>query len=760
MPGLTGLRVRVIAVTTALMLVLAVGAASASATVWHVNSTTDPGSGCTTSNCTLRAAIASAASGDTIDVPPGHYVLTAGVISIPTDITIVGAGAGQVTIDGNATSQVFSVPGGGTLSLDGVTVTGGSQPGGFGGDIYDAGTLILNQSTVSSGTAQAGGDIYTEHGQSPPAALTVMDSTITGGTAVNTATGGGIYLGAGATGTVVNSTVSGNAAGTSAAGGQGGGVFNAGTMSVTGTTIAANTAGGGGSGGGIFDSGNLAIVNSTITGNSTTNSGAGGGIYGMDDATTISLTNTTIDANGSSNGANLFIFTTPVPPPPPRGGGGFPSLPSVGHLQPLSANPGLENTIVANPTGGGANCAAAGQMPRSNGHNLEDDAAPVGSCGFSSATHDLVGVSPQLGPLADNGGPTQTMALLSGSPAVDAGATISGISTDQRGGPRPEPPGGAFDIGAYEQGALVDLGIGVVGSPNPVRVGKQLTYTLTVRNVGPTSDPGSGISVTDSLPADVTLQSVNPSQGTCTQTAGSVNCQLGVLHRPDTATITVTVIPKAVGTTHTTGVVSGGGQDPNTANNHASASVQVDNRPAVHVDPAQNVLFTTAMLSGKVNPNNAATTYFFEYGTTTHYGSHTTIAGIGHGISAVAVSGALNGLNPGTVYHFRLVAQNAVGQAFSHDRTFRTPDLASIHVSPPHIHPGEHLHVYGNAGTCPVGSTLTLLSKAFPDTNTYQGLGAIYTTVHTHGAFSTFVTVPSSVPGGTYAVSGLCGRFP
>jgi phosphodiesterase/alkaline phosphatase D-like protein len=183
-------------------------------------------------------------------------------------------------------------------------------------------------------------------------------------------------------------------------------------------------------------------------------------------------------------------------------------------------------------------------------------------------------------------------------------------------------------------------------------------------------------------------------------------------------------------------------------------------KPVAVTDPADGLSQTGAGLHGRVNPRGQAATYYFQFGRTAAYGSRTPSSGAGSGTSLKAVQAALNGLSPATVYHYRVVAQNSSGLALGHDRTFRTADLASIHVSPARIRPGERLHVYGNAGTCPVGSTLTLLSKAFPDTNTYRGLGAVYTTVEAQGLFSTFVMVPSSLPGGSYPVSGRCGRFP
>jgi hypothetical protein len=100
----------------------------------------------------------------------------------------------------------------------------------------------------------------------------------------------------------------------------------------------------------------------------------------------------------------------------------------------------LRNTIVANSTGA-ANCA--GVRVTSMGHNLDSG----GSCQLN-ATGDMSNTDPQLGSLAGNGGPTQTHALLAGSPAIDGGDTPSCPSTDQRGVVRPQYS--ACDIGAFE----------------------------------------------------------------------------------------------------------------------------------------------------------------------------------------------------------------------------------------------------------------------------------------------------------------------
>jgi hypothetical protein len=203
----------------------------------------------------------------------------------------------------------------------------------------------------------------------------------------------------------------------------GGGIYNAAgaTLTINKSTLSANLAKVTkcplghcfSDGGGIYNGGKAIITNSTFSGNSAE---LGGGI--ATGGTTI-ISNSTIGTNSSG----IYNFS-----------GGATTL---------------QNSILASNTGG--NCS--GSMV-SNGYNLSDDA----SCNFAN-TGDLNNTDPMLGPLQFNGGPTQTMALPSGSPAVDAG-NPSGctdnlghlLKTDQRGKPRPntEDTGGC-DMGAYER---------------------------------------------------------------------------------------------------------------------------------------------------------------------------------------------------------------------------------------------------------------------------------------------------------------------
>ena len=96
------------------------------------------------------------------------------------------------------------------------------------------------------------------------------------------------------------------------------------------------------------------------------------------------------------------------------------------------------------------------------------------------------------------------------------------------------------------------------------------------------------------------------------------------------------------------------------------------NLPTVNTTAATTVTSTGATLNGTVNPNNSATTYAFEYGTTTSYGSTTTVQNLSAGTSAVTVSSALTGLNPGTTYHYRITATNTAGTVQGTDQSFVT----------------------------------------------------------------------------------------
>jgi hypothetical protein len=234
--------------------------------------------------------------------------------------------------------------------------------------------------------------------------------------------GGGIYNNGILT--VNKCTVSGNIARGTPSGGLGGGIHNGGTLKVNNSTVTGNQVSGvfgAGFGGGIGNSGTVIVTNSTISGN--TSSGWGGGIGNL--GGNVSINNTTVAGNKETY--------------------------SYGGIANYSGTITLQNSVTANNSGGDCYTRVA---ITSNGYNLSSD----GTCAFSGPG-DRNNVDPMLGPLQNNGGPTQTMALPLGSPAVDAGnptGCTNGLGhllkTDQRGKPRPDTEDtGACDMGAYER---------------------------------------------------------------------------------------------------------------------------------------------------------------------------------------------------------------------------------------------------------------------------------------------------------------------
>ena len=211
----------------------------------------------------------------------------------------------------------------------------------------------------------------------------------------------------------------------SATGGAGGGISNSGTLSVTNSTISGSTATGSGgtngTGGGIYNAGTLTLTGSTVSGNLATATGGGvaygGGIYSNEAGLTIS--NSTISGNSvTAGGLGL--------------GGG---ISTQGGALTLTGS-----TISGNTADGEGGGFISGSTTASLGNNiLSGNLAPTGTDFFGSAYSDnggnLIGGTVVLAPLANYGGPTQTLLPLPGSTAVCGGtvANATGLSTDQRG---------------------------------------------------------------------------------------------------------------------------------------------------------------------------------------------------------------------------------------------------------------------------------------------------------------------------------------
>lgn len=359
---------------------------------------------------------------DTINLASGGtYTLTAvnntaygpsGLPVITSSVTVNGNGATieRSTAIGTPNFRILYVgytPTSGDLTLDLVTIRGG-QTFYYGGAIMNHGTLTVTESIITGNYSyDGGGGIYTS------VTAAISNSVISDN--ISTYYGSGIFNEWG-TLMLTDSTVSGNSSGAY----RTGGIVNVvGHVTLINTTVSGNTAGAEGAGG-IFSwlsGATLTLINSTVSGN--TGSYYAGGIRNSSGAT-LTVVNSTVSGNQDIN----------------NGPGGITSD---------TINPSLKNTIVANNSP--SDC---GGVMTTMGHNIAGDA----SCGLAG-TGDLNSTDPMLGPLADNGGPTHTHALLPGSPAIDAVPIAdctdsygNTITMDQRGVSRPH--GTACDIGSYE----------------------------------------------------------------------------------------------------------------------------------------------------------------------------------------------------------------------------------------------------------------------------------------------------------------------
>ncbi|MBW2494207.1 MAG: CSLREA domain-containing protein [Deltaproteobacteria bacterium] len=374
--------------------------------------TADTNGTCAPGNCSLREAIEAANANpgvDGVSVPAGFYLLTLGHLVISDPAIIAGAGQTNTIVDGNATDRVFNIEAtAGVVEISGITIQNGNADA-QGGGIRNYAGLDLIDSTVSGNTASAsGGGIYTF---SDAGDLTLTNATVSGNTTAGS--GGGIWhLSWSGDLRLNNSTVSGNTARTGA--GIVGGAYRAGIV-ITNSTVSDNhnveNGYPSGSGAGLDTWSILTITNSTVSGNT---SASIAGINHWGDRWEISsITNSTVSGNTAVDGFAGAIW-------------GY-------YLW-------VDNTIVAD-NGISEPCS---NYVRSTGYNLTDD----DPCFFTAPT-DIVVADAMLGPLQDNGGPTETHALLPGSPAIDAGSMdCPPPTTDQRGEIRPQ--GAACDIGAVE----------------------------------------------------------------------------------------------------------------------------------------------------------------------------------------------------------------------------------------------------------------------------------------------------------------------
>jgi hypothetical protein len=161
--------------------------------------------------------------------------------------------------------------------------------------------------------------------------------------------------------------------------------------------------------------------------------------------------------------------------------------------------------------------------------------------------------------------------------------------------------------------------------------------------------------------------------------------------------------------------------------------------PTVTTSYAAHATYSSVTVYGYVNAHGIATGYAFQYGTTTGYGGQTALAPAGQKKSSVKVGQTIDGLQPGTVYHYRIVAVNGAGLAYGGDRTFKTvpvPLSLQITSTPNSVTFGQPFLVEGNlSGTGAAGHEVILEANPYPFTAGFHTIGNPELT-NAAGAFS------------------------
>ena len=474
------------ATAVGIALAFAAGAPGASGATFEVTTRGDPLPGaCTPQNCSLREAVlranGSIGVADRIllpkrkayrlTIPDGAPGAATGDLDVEDGrLRIVHPGRGRATIRQEASARVLDALAGAPLTVQGVRVTGGSNPddGGNGGGIRaTAAKLALVRSVVSGNEAPGcGGGIHTQDG----AALVLRRARVSANSSDSSA--GGIShscFGNAGKLTMVDSVIAGNRSDADGDGiGRGGGMYfqtfnDSPFSSIADSAIARNSTGPGGNvfgaseGGGIYaDLGRLRITGTTINGNRT---GDGGGGLSIDGTEPLVIVNSTIANNrakrvggGISLESRVLELNAVTVARNLGNSDGVLSEAGGGVFNGENAEFRVENSLIAlnrlTDIGGGGtlrnDCSSVDPFT-SLGHNLlstdflcEDE---------FDAQGDRVRRNARIGKLARNGGPTETIALKRGSPAIDGAKRRSAPKRDQRGRKRDRRP----DIGAFER---------------------------------------------------------------------------------------------------------------------------------------------------------------------------------------------------------------------------------------------------------------------------------------------------------------------
>ena len=640
------LRRSLVAPVLAALMLLASAAAAQAATI-TVNTTSDaaPTAGECSGNagdCSLRQAIDAAQPGDTVALGTNTYSLTLGDdIEIAKSMTLEGSGVSSTTIDGSQnrgnnqygeTARILRTDSGATVTIEDLTLTGGDDE-----------TDEVQCNVCDTSSLNGGGALWNDGATVEIADVAFANNP--GGPV------GGVLSTSGGT---VNLT---NVSFTNDQAAIGGALYtHYGTVTGNGVTFEDDGTSCCGFGAVYLLGGTVTLTNSTVVGSGGASS-IGGGIH--NGGGTLTLTNDTLSGNVRGQ---LMTDT--------------------------SAVTNVENTIIGSGfSEGDGDCIAPGRpddvtdensgpaITNDLGHNIDQD----GSCKLDE-TGDSSNVDPDLAPIADNGGPTRTQALLAGSPALGDPSTSDCPSQDQRGFPRPD---GSCDIGAFE----------------------------AVLNAAPTATTGGAQNITDST-ADVSATinllgeaggyhflygtTDNPADFTASSEVGA-----GVPDGDTPETQTLSNLTPA--TTYYYEVVA----------DNASASTPgaveqfttAPGPPIISNVSVASVADTSATITFSIDPEGSDTDYIVAYGPDENYGYFSQPTDLGSPQGPQNLSVTLTGLTPNSTYHFAVYAGNGVQHGVtSGDMTFTTyQQVTGVVGSPVTV-----TDTGTSDGTCPTADSVTV----------------------------------------------------
>jgi CSLREA domain-containing protein len=638
-------------VTLTVTFLIAVGAGQAAAATLTVT-TFDDNSGSGDGLCSLREAIAAVDSpgtpgGDcqpaafganTIVIRAGttvltpHFDTTSPVMSdlvispTVTSLTIVGAGASKTTIAGGPDlfTRLLRISSGASVTIKDLTVTGGrAQIGAAGAN-----------GTGGDGDAGINGGAILNEGS-----LTLSDAAVTNSHA---GAGGAGGYGAGAFGAGVGAT--GGPGGVGGSGGSGGAIYNTGTLTLQGATIAGNSAGAGGAGGQGGDG--------TVTGGPGGDGGPGGEGGGVANVGgTLIVVDSTFNSNDAGDGGGAgFGGSGPTPGDGATAGNGAAGGSGSGGGGIVSTGGTLSitnSTFASNDAGrggdggvgggvSGGDTAGAGGNGGTGGNGGGIQVLGVGSSSLQSVT--IAGNNAGAGGAGGHGGSgSPTGADGTAGPSGAGGGIVSqGTTTTVQNSVLASNTSGNCSASVFDAGHNLSFGSG--GCP--------ATFGSSDPNLGPLDDNGGPAQTISLGPGSAAIDAVPATSAGCPATD-----ERGVVR------------PKGAG---------------------CDIGAYEVAPPTASTGRAKSITPTSAIVTASVNPNAGDAVVQFQFGKSAKYTSKTAVQHVG-GVAAVTVTKKITGLFPKTKYHYRVTVVAPDGTVKAQDRTFKTangPALTRLSVKP------------------------------------------------------------------------------